>query len=52
MSKTIFKNELTAWYTDESLWPKNLTWDMFTAWFEIRISTVIYDTVDEEIEKD
>jgi len=52
MSKTIFKNELTAWYTDKSLWPKNLTWDMFTAWFEIRISTVIYDTVDEEIEKD
>jgi hypothetical protein len=52
MFRTIFKNELAAWYTDKSLWPKNLNWDTFTAWFEIRISTVIYDTVDEEIEKD
>lgn len=48
----IFRNELAAWYTEESLWPEGLTYEMFTEWFEIRISTVVYDTPDEEIEKD
>jgi hypothetical protein len=48
----IFKNELASWYTDESLWPKNRTWEMFREWFDINIHTIIYDTLDEDIEKD
>jgi len=48
----IFKNELASWYTDESLWPENRTWDIFKEWFDIEMHTVLYDTLDDDIEKD
>ncbi|MFC2131705.1 hypothetical protein ACFLSQ_09745 [Bacteroidota bacterium] len=42
--KFFFECELFDWYTDESLWPKRLTYKMFNEWFNIIICDVIHDT--------
>ncbi len=47
-----FEEELNSWYTDESLWPKELTWEMFQEWFHISIQSVVIDTLDEPLLKD
>ena len=39
----IFCNELWAWDMDENNWPKNRTYKMFTAWFEIKTHCMVYD---------
>jgi len=48
----IFENELASWYTDKSLWPAYRSREMFNQWFDVKIHTVLYDTLDENIEKD
>lgn len=47
-----FHHELNDWTTEESLWPENLTWELFEKWFHYSIQSVVMDTVDDEIEKD
>lgn len=47
--KTIFENELEGWYTDPSLWPKDLTLKIFKEWFEVECHTILIDTVGEPI---
>jgi hypothetical protein len=47
----IFINELTAWYTDERLFPK-ITYKLFRDWFEISTNTMIFDTVDSPLDKE
>ncbi len=46
-----FEQELFEWTTDETLWPKNLTWELFKEWFHYSIQSVIMDTLEEDIEK-
>ena len=48
----IFENELMAWFTDESLWPKDRSWDKFREWFDYRIHEIVWDTVDETMAKE
>ncbi len=37
--------------TDEALWPKNRTFDMFRQWFEIQMSSIVQDPyLDESLE--
>ena len=45
----LFESELEDWYTDESLWPKNRTKELFDKWFSVECHTVIFDTVGGEI---
>jgi len=45
----IFENELFAWHTIEADWPKKRTFEMFRAWFEIEISSIIEDFCDYEL---
>ncbi len=33
--EAIFELELFGWYTDESIWPENLTLYLFRRWFDI-----------------
>lgn len=47
---TLFENELDGWVSDESMWPQNLSLDMFYEWFEVECHTLIVDTVGEPIE--
>jgi len=48
----ILEEELSAWYTDETLWPKNRDLQMFQSWFDIEIHDLVFDLVDESVEKD
>jgi hypothetical protein len=47
----IFLSELSAWYTDEKMFPK-INYPLFSDWFEISINTMIFDTVDGPIDKE
>ena len=42
----IFLNELDSWATDDSLWPQNLSLELFYEWFEVECHTMIVDTVE------
>lgn len=41
-----FEHWLEGWCTDESMWPKRRTRRMFKDWFDVRIHTMVEDTVD------
>jgi hypothetical protein len=45
----LFESELEDWYTEPSLWPKNINRELFDAWCELECHTVIVDTVGEDI---
>jgi hypothetical protein len=38
---SIFENELTQWH-DRSLWPEELTWELFAKWFTVHINREVY----------
>ena len=41
----LFESELEGWYTDEELWPRERTYELFLEWFEVECHSVIVDTV-------
>ena len=47
----LFVLELEGWSTDEKEWPQKRTYKMFTEWFQVDISTSIYDTAEEPVVK-
>jgi hypothetical protein len=47
----IFISELSAWYTDEKMFPK-INYPLFREWFEISTYTMIFDTVNSPIDKE
>jgi len=44
----IFEKELASWTIDEALWPKKRTFKMFTEWFEIGFSSMVFDIWSKE----
>lgn len=48
--RDIFYEEINAWFTDDSKWPRNLTWKEFESYFHISFQSMVLDTLDEEIE--
>ncbi len=48
----IFENQLLAWFTDPSIWPQDRSWKVFKKWFAVEMQSIIFDTVDDEIEKE
>jgi len=50
--QSLFENELDGWYTDPSLWPKPLTYQLFQRWFDIECHSMVVDTVGGVIEGD
>ena len=47
-----FEQQLFGWCTDENLWPKDRTWEMFQEWVYISFQSCVYDVLDEPIEKE
>ena len=39
----LFEAMLGGWVTDEALWPKNRTFEMFHQWFEVQMSSIVQD---------
>jgi hypothetical protein len=43
----IFRNELTEWSSEPSLWPKKISLSMFKEWFSYHFSGVVFDLSEE-----
>ena len=43
--RQLFECELEDWYADSSLWPDELSRELFQEWCELECHTVIVDTV-------
>lgn len=39
----IFIEELSGWSIDENEWPEELTYKLFSKWFDIKINLMIFD---------
>lgn len=48
--KYIFENELFGICTDESMWSKKLTWELFNEWFEFHFSSIVLDLENKPLE--
>ena len=47
----LFEAMLSAWVTDEDLWPKERTFEMFAEWFDVQTYEMIVDVyMDEAID--
>ena len=43
--RQLFEAELEGWYTDPTLWPQDLTLQLFREWFDVECHSVLIDTV-------
>lgn len=50
--QSLFESELDGWYTDESMWPQDRTFELFQEWVEVECHSCITDTVGEPIYDD
>lgn len=46
--KEIFEHELSGWYTDPEMWPKDRSWDVFKEWFDYEVQSMVFDMVEKE----
>jgi hypothetical protein len=47
----LFENELYERFDDNSLWPDELTYELFNQWFDVQFYSVVYDTKSADITK-
>jgi hypothetical protein len=47
----LFVHELAAWWLDEAVYP-TMTYEPSNQWFEVGVHSMVFDMVDEEIEKE
>ena len=48
----IFENELWGWHTEPADWPQNRTIEMFRAWFDVELHSIVEDLCDGPIVDD
>jgi len=48
----LFESELESWYTDEALWPKNRTLELFKEWVHVEYHSRVDDLVDAPLVDD
>ncbi|MBK6627085.1 MAG: hypothetical protein IPJ87_13325 [Flavobacteriales bacterium] len=48
----LFVNELNDWCTDEERWPKDRTYKMFAAWFEVEVHSMVLDLEEGPVTKE
>ncbi len=41
--KSIFTEELAAWYRDENHWPENLSFRTFRKFFDVHVASMVFD---------
>lgn len=52
ISNDIFEVELSGWITDKNKWPENRTYEKFLEWFDVEFHSMIFDTVEDNFEKE
>jgi len=45
----VFEAELNGWWTDETNWPSNRSFQLFKEWFDVSFHSMIEDLVDEPL---
>jgi hypothetical protein len=50
--RQLFEDILEHWYVDDTLWPQDITLDLFKAWCEVEVHGLIFDLVDEPLVDD
>lgn len=45
----LFEHMLLEWMVDETMWPENITLEMFREWFEVEIHTMAWDLAKEPL---
>jgi hypothetical protein len=48
----LFEFQLSAWTTDESVWPTDRSLAAFRSWFRVEVHSVVVDASDEDLEGD
>ncbi len=48
----LFCDQMNHWYTDEKMWVQNRTFKMFKEWFSYKMHSMVWDTLEEPIEKE
>ena len=41
--EAMFEEELNSWYTEPTMWPKDLSFKMFKKFFTIQVSSMVFD---------
>ena len=41
--KAIFEEQLDAWITDDTLWPPDRSFELFSRWFAVSFHSMVYD---------
>ncbi|AUH52770.1 VacJ [Chromobacterium sp. ATCC 53434] len=50
--RELFEAELADWCEDQSLWPQNLSPNLFQQWFQLEIHPVVTDLAAEPLERE
>jgi len=45
---TYFMNEIKDWDSPNTVWPENLSWELFNQWFHFSVQSVVMDTAEDE----
>lgn len=48
----VFELELSSWIVDDSMWPENITYNMFLEWFDVKFHSMVFDSRRDDIEKE
>ncbi len=46
-----FCDQMNDWHTDESRWVKQRTFKMFKEWFDYSLHSMVFDALEDDIEK-
>lgn len=49
IKQEIFEMELADWYTDQSIWPKDRSPEIFDQWFIVEFHSMVWDLIDQPI---
>jgi len=49
--RDIFEVELSGWIIDKNKWPENRTYETFLEWFDVEFHSMVFDPVEDIIEK-
>ncbi|MGF1558561.1 MAG: hypothetical protein ACFCUL_05670 [Flavobacteriaceae bacterium] len=48
----LFENELAAWHTNQTDWPKPMSLALFKKWFQVQLHSIVYDFEQDALTKD
>jgi len=49
LCEEVFVEQLASWFTDESTWPADRSFDVFCRWFDFQHHSMLVDLCDERL---